>query len=42
MRKRGLDEKEESSIGAPGFPEAIIIEFDAVGHLNLIKIYTSF
>lgn len=39
---RGLDEKEENSIGAPHFLEAIITEFDAVGHLNLIKIYTSF
>lgn len=37
-----MDEKEERSIGAPGFPEAIITGFDAVGHQNLIKIYISF
>lgn len=40
--RRGVDEKEERSIGAPGFLEAIITGFDAVGHQNLIKIYISF
>lgn len=40
--KKWVDEKEDRSIGAPGFLEAIIAEFDAVGHQNLIKIYISF
>lgn len=36
---RGMAEKEERSIGMPGFLEAIITGFDAVGHQNLIKLY---